>query len=332
MGEATFWDNPDNARKVIDQLKPLNGLIKPYEELSALGNDLRTLGELIADDPTLESEWENELSRAEKGLGEFELKAMLSGSHDASNAYLRIQAGAGGTDACDWAEMLVRMYIRWAERQGFNAEIDDEVRNPEAGIHSCTLHITGDYAYGFLQGELGVHRLVRLSPFGSGDSRQTSFAAVDVLPEIDDSIDIVIKPDDLEKETFCTGGPGGQHQNKTQSGVRLRHLPSGITAESRVQRSQHKNYDNALKLLKARLYQIELQKRMSAVEKHYDAKGEVSFGSQTRNYILHPYNLVKDVKVDVETTQAQQVLDGDLEIFIQAYLRRKTEIEHKSEK
>ena len=192
---------------------------------------------------------------------------MLSGAQDASNAYVRVQAGAGGTEACDWAQMIVRMYTRWAETKGYKIELVDELRNDSAGVRTATLYIIGDYAYGNLQSETGVHRLVRISPFDSNARRQTSFAAVDVTPEIDGDIDIVIKPDDLVRQTFCSGGPGGQHQNKTQSGVRYIHKPTGIAAESRTERSQHKNDDNAMKLLKSRLFKIEEQKRKAEVEK-----------------------------------------------------------------
>ena len=254
---------------------------------------------------------------------------MLSGPQDASNAFLKIQAGTGGTEACDWAQMLLRMYTRWAERHGYQAELIDELRNEEAGIRSATLHVKGEYAYGYLQGETGVHRLVRISPFDSNARRQTSFAAVDVTPEIDGTIEIEIKPDDLRRDTFRSGGPGGQHQNKTEAGVRYTHLPTGIAAESRTERSQHKNDDNAMALLKAKLYKIEEQKREAEVEKQYDEKGEVAWGYQIRNYVLQPYTLVKDVRTDMQTAQVQNVLDGEIDEFIQAFLRQKAEKEHK---
>lgn len=248
---------------------------------------------------------------------------MLSGPQDASNAYVRVQAGAGGTEACDWAQMIVRMYTRWAENKGYKIELVDELRNDSAGVRTATLYIIGDYAYGNLQSETGVHRLVRISPFDSNARRQTSFAAVDVTPEIDGDIDIVIKPDDLVRQTFCSGGPGGQHQNKTQSGVRYIHKPTGIAAESRTERSQHKNDDNAMKLLKSRLFKIEEQKRKAEVEKAYDEKGEVAWGNQIRNYVMQPYTLCKDVRTDQQTPQVNVVLDGELDPFIQAYLRTK---------
>jgi peptide chain release factor 2 len=329
MGQPNFWDNPEKAQQVIAQLKPLNGLIKPFEELESAIGDLQALAELCQEDDSLEAELDAELGRLEQRFEGFELQAMLSGPQDASNAYLRVQAGTGGTEACDWAQMLLRMYTRWAERHGYETEIVDELRNEEAGIRSATLHVIGDYAYGNLQSETGVHRLVRKSPFDANNRRQTSFAAVDVLPEIEGNIEIEIKPEDLKRDTFRSGGPGGQHQNKTESGVRYTHLPTGVAAESRTERSQHKNDANALALLKAKLYQIEERKRRAEVEKAYDEKAEVSWGNQIRNYVLEPYTLVKDVRTDTETSQAGPVLDGDIDQFIQAYLRLKVERTHK---
>jgi peptide chain release factor 2 len=331
MSDGVIWDNPDAAQKTIQQLKPLNGLLKPYEDLHAASQDLTALADLADEDAGLEAELAPEVNRVGKLLDEFELRAMMSGRHDAANAILSIKPGAGGTDACDWAEILLRMYLRWAQRHGFAAEEQDRIVNEEAGIQSATIRIVGDYAYGYLQSEIGVHRLVRISPFGGSDTRQTSFAAVDVLPELDDSVDVQVKESDLEMQTFCSGGPGGQHQNKTQSGVRLIHKPTGVRAESRTERSQHKNYDNALKMLKARLDAIEEQKRMGDVEKRYDAKGDVAFGSQIRSYVLHPYTLVRDERdgIDVKTPAVMTVLDGDLDEFMTAYLRHKTVRQHR---
>lgn len=269
------------------------------------------------------AELEAELATKEKELDAFELRSMLSGQADGYNAFLRVQAGAGGAEACDWAQMLLRMYSRWAERNGYKVELLDEVRSEEAGLRSATIKIEGDNAYGYLQSETGVHRLVRISPFDSNARRQTSFAAVDVTPEIDDTISIDIKPDDLIRQTFRSGGPGGQHQNKTESGVRYIHVPTGVAAESRTERSQHKNDDNAYKMLKARLYKIEEMKRRAEVEKAYDDKGEVSWGNQIRNYVMQPYTMVKDNRTDEQTPQVNEVLDGDIDAFIQAYLRQK---------
>jgi peptide chain release factor 2 len=329
MGQPSFWDNQEKARQTIQLLKPLNALLNPLADLETKAGDLRALAELTDEDASLEPDLDLELGAVQKQLSEFELKAMLSGPQDASSAYLKIQAGAGGTEACDWAQMLMRTYTRWAERHGYQVELVDELRNEEAGIRNATLHIAGDYAYGYLQSETGVHRLVRISPFDSNARRQTSFAAVDVTPDIEGTIQIEIRPDDLERETFRSGGPGGQHQNKTESGVRYRHVPTGIAAESRTERSQHKNDANALALLKSKLYKVEELKRQAEVERQYDEKGEVAWGYQVRNYVMQPYTLVKDVRTGVDTSQIQAVLDGDLDEFIQAYLRMKTEKEHK---
>jgi len=329
MGQPGFWDNPEKAQQTIQQLKPLNALLNPYEALQAGAADLNALGELSEEDPSLEGELEQELTKMEHRLDEFETRAMLSGPQDASNAYLKAQAGTGGTEACDWAQMLMRMYTRWAERHGFQVELVDELRNDEAGIRNATLHITGEYAYGYLQSETGVHRLIRISPFDANARRQTSFAAVDVTPDIEGTIEIDIKDDDLRRETFRSGGPGGQHQNKTESGVRYTHIPSGIAAESRNERSQHKNAAVALALLKSKLYKIEEQKRQAEVEKQYDEKGEVAWGYQIRNYVMQPYTMVKDVRTEVQTPQVDKVLDGDLDQFMEAYLRKKAEKMHK---
>jgi peptide chain release factor 2 len=329
MGEPKFWDNPEKAQQTIQQLKPLNAVLKPFEELNTSAGDLRALAELSEEDASLELELDSELKSFDNRLGEFELRAMLDGPQDASNAFLRIQAGTGGTEACDWAQMLLRLYARWAERHGYQAEIVDELRNEEAGIRSATLRIVGDYAYGHLQSEAGVHRLVRISPFDSNARRQTSFAAVDVMPEIEGTIEIELRSDELERQTFRSGGPGGQHQNKTESGVRYIHKPTGIAAESRTERSQHKNDAQALALLKAKLYRIEEQKRKAEVDKLYDEKGEVAWGYQIRNYVMQPYTLVKDVRTGVETSQVQSVLDGEIDEFTYAYLRQKAEKAHK---
>lgn len=303
-----------------------NALVKPYEELTRAADDLRAMAELAEEDPSFEAELEPALAKAEGQYEAFELQAMMSGKQDAANAIVSIKPGAGGTDACDFAEILYRMYTRWAQKHDFAVEEQDLEPNLEAGIQSVTFRVVGPYAYGYLQSEIGVHRLVRISPFGSGDTRQTSFAAVDVVPELDETITIEIKEDDIIKQTFSAGGPGGQHQNKTQSGVRLIHKPTNVRAESRTERSQHKNYDNCIKLLKARLYAIEEQKRLGDVAQRYDAKGEIAFGSQIRSYVLQPYTLVRDERdgIEVKTPAIMSVLDGNLDEFMHAYLRYKT--------
>jgi len=304
--------------------------LKPYEELTHAQGEIGTMAELADEDPSFEAEIEPALVKAEQDLSAFELKAMMSGKQDAATAVVSIKPGAGGTEACDWAQMLYRMYVRWAQRYGFKLEDVDEEPNLEAGLQSVTFKVVGEYAYGYMQSEIGVHRLVRISPFGDGGTRQTSFAAVDVLPELDDNIVIEVNEKELIMQTFCSGGPGGQHQNKTQSGVRLIHK-SGVRGESRTERSQNKNYDNALKLIKARLYAIEEQKRLGDISNRYDAKGEIAFGSQIRSYVMQPYTLVRDERdgIEMKSPAVMQVLDGDLDEFMQAYLRYKTARQNK---
>ena len=255
QAEPGFWDSQDSAKANIQQVKVLNAVLKPADALDKALADIEVMGELAAEDPAFEAEIEPVLTAAESTLGEFELKAMMSGKTDGSNALVRIQAGQGGTDACDFAAMLRRMYVRWAERRGFAVEEIDEVENIEAGVQSCEFRIVGEYAYGYMQSEIGSHRLVRMSPFGAGDIRQTSVVAVDVVPELDDTIKIEVNEKELEMQTFCSGGPGGQHQNKTQSGVRLIHK-SGVRAESRTERRTPTNNTKARALLTARLYAI----------------------------------------------------------------------------
>lgn len=305
-----------------------NALLKPYEELARAADDLKAMAEFAAEDEAFEAELEPALAKAETQYEAFELQAMMSGKQDAADAIVSIKPGAGGTDACDFAETLYRMYTRWAQAHGFGVEEQDLEPNQEAGIQSVTFKISGPYAYGYMQSEIGVHRLVRISPFGSGDTRQTSFAAVDVVPELDDTIKVEVNENKLEMQTFCSGGPGGQHQNKTQSGVRLIYNYGGreVRGESRTERSQPKNYANALALLKSRIYAIEEQKRMGDIAQRYDAKGEIAFGSQIRSYVMQPYTLVRDERegIDVKVPAILKVLDGDLDEFMHAYLRHMT--------
>ncbi|MGL6076900.1 MAG: peptide chain release factor 2 [Fimbriiglobus sp.] len=323
--EGDFWDNPDKAKSVIQQIKSLNAMLKPYEELKALEADIIAMAELSEEDASFEAEMEPVLIKAESKLEAFELKAMMSGKQDNCNCIVTIKPGAGGTEACDWTAMLYRMYVRWAAEHGFTIADVDEEPNIEAGLMFVSFKLVGEYAYGYMQSEIGVHRLVRISPFGDGGTRQTSFAAVDVVPELDDNIVIEVNEKELEMQTFCSGGPGGQHQNKTQSGVRLIHK-SGVRAESRTERSQPKNYANALALLKSRLYNIEEQKRMGDIASRYDAKGEISFGSQIRSYVMQPYTLVRDERegIEMKSPAIAATLDGKLDEFMQAYLRHIT--------
>lgn len=308
----------------------LNALLKPYEELDRANADIAAMAEMAAEDASFEAEIAPALDDAEKKLDAFELKAMMSGKQDGCNAVVRLQAGQGGTDACDWADTMRRMYMMWAKRHGFTYEDIDEVPNVEAGVQSCEFRIIGEYAYGYLQAEIGAHRFVRISPFGDGGTRQTSFVGVDVRPELDDTIEVEVNENALEMQTFCSGGPGGQHQNKTQSGVRLIYKYKGmeVRGESRTERSQPKNYANALALLKARIYQIEEQKRLGDLANRYDAKGEISFGNQIRSYVMQPYTLVREERegIELKIPAVTAVLDGgpELDEFMYAYLRFKT--------
>jgi peptide chain release factor 2 len=325
MTNAGFWNDQDKAKGVIQELKSLNVVLKPFEALVRQADNLGALVELAEEAET--REFDDEIAaacrQANTDFDSFEFRSMLGGPNDHCNAFLTIHAGAGGTEACDWAEMLLRMYLMWAESKGFATEITDREEGGAAGIQEATVHIKGEYAYGYLRGETGVHRLVRISPFDSNARRHTSFASIDILPEVDETIDITLKDEDLKRDVFRSGGPGGQHQNKTESGVRYTHLPTGVAAESRSERSQHKNDSNALALLKAKLIRMEEEKREAEYAKKYDEKGEVSFGNQIRSYVLQPYQIVKDLRTDHESTNPRAVLDGGIDSFIEAYLRKK---------
>jgi peptide chain release factor 2 len=286
--------------------------------------DLKDIAEIEKDDDTLK-EIENESKKLEKVLTAFEAKTKLGGEHDKNNAIMSIHAGAGGTESCDWVQMLVRMYSRWVEGKGFDIEVVDSLDGDEAGIKSITMIIKGEYAYGFLQSEIGVHRLVRISPFDSNKRRHTSFSSVDVIPEIEDNIDIVIEDKDIRIDTYRASGAGGQHINKTDSAVRITHLPTGIIVQSQNDRSQIKNRATAMKLLKARLYELEQEKQRASYEKHYNEKGAIEWGSQIRSYVFMPYQLVKDHRTGYETSQVSAVMDGDIDGFIGVYLSWKLE-------
>ena len=266
------------------------------------------------------------LQELKKELDEFEFQTVLSGEDDAKNALLAIHSGAGGTESQDWAQMLLRMYTRWVERRGLRYDTIDFLAGEEAGIKSATLEITGDYAYGYLKGESGVHRLVRISPFDANRRRHTSFASVFVYPEIEDNITVEINEDDLRVETFRASGAGGQHVNKVSSAVRITHMPTGIVVQCQSERSQFRNKDNALKVLKARLYQHYKEEEEKKQEQLESQKKKIEWGSQIRSYVFHPYNMVKDHRTNVETSDAQAVMDGDIEQFIQAYLSSKENI------
>ena len=276
--------------------------------------DLAREGEAVTDE--LKKEIDDLREIAEK----LETRTLLSGDHDMRNAIVTIHPGAGGTESQDWAEMLMRMYLRWAERQGFQADLNEYQAGEEAGLKSATFTVSGDYAYGLLTSEIGVHRLVRISPFDQAKRRHTSFASVFVAPEIDESIQVEVKPEEIRVDTYRSGGKGGQHVNTTDSAVRITHIPSGLVVACQNERSQHKNRDRAMKILKSRLYELELEKKREATKKLEDSKLDIDFGSQIRSYVLHPYRLVKDHRTKVEVGDVDRVLDGDLKPFIRGYL------------
>lgn len=325
MNSADFWSNQEKAKEIIQELKSLNSVLKPFEALGRQADDLQALIELSEEggDDSFDEEIRQAAQGADHAFEKFELQSMLNGPNDHCNAFVDIHPGEGGTEACDWSQMMLRMYMMWAESHRFGVEVVDREEGTVAGIQSARIHIKGENAYGYLKGESGVHRLVRISPFDAAGRRQTSFASVDVLPEIDDTIDIELRDDELEREVFRCGGPGGQHQNKTESGVRYRHVPSGVAAESRSERSQHKNDALALALLKAKLVRIEEEKREAEYLKAYNDKANIGFGSQIRSYVLQPYTIVKDLRTSYEVGNPRAVLDGDLDGFIDAYLRTK---------
>ncbi|MBI4460054.1 MAG: peptide chain release factor 2, partial [Acidobacteria bacterium] len=298
----------------------LENALKTDEELARAQSDIEVLLELQAEGEEVGQELSTHLKKLTAEVEQIETRTLLSGENDAANAILAIHSGAGGTEACDWAEMLLRMYLRWAERQGFRAEVVDTQPGEEAGIKSVTVTISGEYAYGLLQSEIGVHRLVRISPFDFNKRRHTSFASVFVMPEIDEQIDVQIRDEDLRVDTYRSAGAGGQHVNTTDSAVRITHLPTGIVVACQNERSQHKNRNVAMKILRSRLYELEVEKKREESRKLEKSKMDIDFGSQIRSYVLHPYRMVKDLRTRAEVGDVDRVLDGDLDLFIRAYL------------
>ncbi|HET9533269.1 MAG TPA: peptide chain release factor 2 [Blastocatellia bacterium] len=319
-----FWQDQENAQKVLKRRSRLESALEKADRFEREMEDASVLIEFAAEDEASLGELESVLARLEEEIRETQTEMLLSGPNDARDAIVTINAGAGGTDAQDWAEMLLRMYLRWAERHGFKTEIIDEQPGKEAGIKSATFTVSGEYAYGLLSAEAGVHRLVRLSPFNAGSSRETSFASVFVYPDIEEDVDIEIQDKDLRVDTYRSSGAGGQHVNVTDSAVRITHLPTGIVVTCQNQRSQHQNREVAMRILKSRLYEIEMEKRRSETAQLEESKRDISFGSQIRNYVLHPYRLVKDVRTKYETSDVDSVLDGDIEEFIRQYLTQKS--------
>lgn len=323
MSDADFWGNQEKAQAVIQQLKGLKSLTNPITELEEAHEEIGTYIEMGDEDPSLIPELRALLTKSIASLDDLELKSLLSGTHDNASAIMSFNAKDGGTDANDWAEMLLRMYINWGEKQGYSIEVLDRVDDAVAGIQSASIAIRGPLAYGYLKGETGVHRLVRISPFNSEAKRMTSFAAVDVSPELDDDKEIEIKPDDIREDTYTASGPGGQHVNKTQSAVRLTHLPTGIVAACQSERSQHSNRAKAYKMLAARLARLEEEKREAEINAKYKTQAKSGFGTQIRNYFQHPDQRVKDTRTGHYVGHFQSVLDGDIQGFLDSYLRWK---------
>lgn len=322
MTAPGFWDNREAAQATIEEVNEHKRWVDTWQGLEDQRDDLMLLNELAVeeDDGEAMAEVTAEANALEKKIAELEFRNMLSGRDDAKNALLTIHPGAGGTESADWAQMLLRMYMRWIERKGFRKELMDLQPGDEAGIKSATVEVTGKYAYGYLKAEAGVHRLVRLSPFDSQNRRHTSFASVFVYPEIEDAVEVEINESDLRVDTYRASGAGGQHVNKTDSAVRITHLPTGIVVQCQNERSQHKNRASAMKILRARLYQFQEDEKKKALEAVENTKKRIEWGNQIRSYVLHPYNMVKDHRTGEETSNVDTVMDGDIDAFIYAYL------------
>ncbi len=322
-GEPGFWDDPDAAQKAMTELAKLKSVVEPYREISSRIEDLEVLAELVREtgEEAEQESFEEELRRVVSELDAFEMQTFLSGPHDDSNAILEVNAGAGGTESCDWAAMLLRMYTRWAERKGYQVEVLNEVEGEVAGIRNATILVKGPLAYGYLKVERGVHRLVRISPFDANARRHTSFASVDVVPEITEGPEIEINPDDLRIDTYRSSGAGGQHVNKTDSAVRITHIPTGIVVSCQNERSQHQNREVAMRILASKLWELKRQEEEARLAELRGEQRKIEWGNQIRSYVFQPYQMVKDHRTEAETSNVEAVMDGEIDELIEAGLR-----------
>lgn len=323
MNATDFWDDQEAARLTVSEMQRLKSIVSPLQQLVEAGDDMQVLMEFAEEDPASEEELYPTVEQLEKDVDRVELQATMSEPEDICAAYVQVQAGEGGTDSADWAQMLLRMYARWAERHGFKLEEIDISHGEEAGIRNATIAIRGDYVFGYLKGETGNHRLIRISPFDSAGRRHTAFAAVDISPELDDNFEVDINwENDVREDTYRAGGAGGQHVNKTDSAVRLTHLATGVVVQCQNERSQHKNRATSRKMLQAKLYQMEMEKRDAELAAKRGAKSKIGFGGATvRNYVLHPDQYVKDARTGTKVGNPQPVLDGDIDEFLESFLR-----------
>lgn len=322
MARPDFWDNKESAQTTVHKLSAAKNVIEPFAKLKNEAEDFLALAELAEEDESFLAESDNAWKKLSANLDKIELVSFLSGKFDRNNCFFFIHAGAGGTESCDWASILLRMYRRWFERRGFKEELIDMQPGEEAGIKSATIRVEGEFAYGYLKAERGVHRLVRISPFDSNARRHTSFASADAFPELEEDIELEIDEKDLKVDTYRASGAGGQYVNRTDSAVRITHLPTGVVVACQMERSQHKNRSMAMKMLKARLYEIEEEKRRKEAEAISGDKSEIGWGNQIRSYVLQPYQMVKDLRTGCETGNTAAVLDGDIDQFVEAWLRQ----------
>ncbi len=321
MASSSFWDNSESAQQVVIERKTLQSVLDPLNDAISANDDLEAMLEMADEDASFAAEVPGQVTKIEQMLEALELAALLGGRYDNCGAILTIHARDGGTDANDWAEMMLRMYINWAQKNGFDTALIDRQDNDEAGINNASIAIRGPYAYGYLKGESGMHRLVRMSPFNADGKRQTSFAAVDVSPEISDSIAVEIDESDVRIDTYRASGAGGQHVNKTDSAIRLTHMPSGVVVQCQNERSQHKNKATAWKMLRARLARLEEEKREAELAQKRDGQAKVGFGSQIRNYFQHPDQRIKDARTGFQATNFQNVMDGEIQGFLESVLK-----------